>query len=48
MIRLDAAGGLIDSALRRTTPVAFLHGFAALTQTCQRVTCGGQRVHYTF
>src|ERR1700687_3988140 len=28
--------------------VAFLHGFADLTQTCQRETCGGRIVHYTF
>jgi hypothetical protein len=28
--------------------VAFLHGFAALTQTGQSVTCGGRIVHYTF
>ena len=33
---------------RRTHSVAFLHSFAALTQTCQRMTCGGPMVHYTF
>src|SRR5712671_6062002 len=47
-IRADAAGGFNDSACAPEHSVAFLHGFAALTQTCQWVTCGGRRVHYTF
>ena len=47
-IRADAAGGFNDSACAPEYSVAFLHGFAALTQTCQWVTCGGRRVHYTF
>ena len=47
-IRADAAGGFDDSACAPDHSVAFLHGFAALTQTRQRVTCGGRIVHYTF
>src|SRR5215472_13602926 len=47
-IRADAAGSFDDSAWARDHSVAFLHGFAALTQTCRRVTCGGRIVHYTF
>src|SRR5439155_22549387 len=47
-IRADAAGGFDDSACAPDHSVAFLHGFAALTQTRQRVTCGGRMVHYTF
>jgi hypothetical protein len=35
-IRADAAGGFDDSARAPDHSVAFLHGFAALTQTCQR------------
>jgi len=34
--------------VRRSTRWRFSTVFAALTQTCQWVTCGGRRVHYTF
>jgi hypothetical protein len=47
-IRADAAGGFNDSACAPEHSVAFLHGFADLTQTCQRETCDVRIVHYTF
>ena len=33
---------LTTAPARRTTRLAFLGGFAARTQTCPRVTCGGR------
>ena len=47
-IRADAAGGFDDGACAPNHSMAFLHGFPTVTQTCQRMTCGGPKVHYTF
>src|SRR5215475_2267373 len=40
----------MPQAASTTAPArqTILHGFAALTQTCQRMTCSGPIVHYTF
>jgi hypothetical protein len=47
-IRADAEGGFNNGAYAPEHAAAFLHGFAVLTQTCQRVTCGERIVPYTF
>ena len=47
-IRADAAGGFNDSACALHHPVAFLHGFAALTQNLPEGDLRWAGVHYTF